>query len=63
MSQTLTPNQLNGLLIQKSLLENKITDLKNELDHNINTINAINIILKEYFNSSENNTNFVDICK
>jgi len=54
MSQILTPNELNGLLIHKNLMECKITDLKNELNNYMNTLETINIILEKYFNSIEN---------
>ena len=50
MSQTLTSNDLNMLLIKKNLMEQKITELQNELNYSINTLNAINSILESYYN-------------
>ena len=46
MSRILSSNELNTLLIQKTLLEQKILDLKNELTHHINTLDAINALLE-----------------
>jgi hypothetical protein len=46
MSQTLAANDFNKLLIQKTLMEQKIKDLQNELTHHIDILNTINSILE-----------------